>query len=58
MEGERVVFTQEIEPAHNVRVVARGAVDEAVVDALEGFVNFQKKRLGLIAPKKPENGQA
>ncbi len=40
MEGERVVFSHEIEPSHGVRIVTSGEVDESVLDALEVFVQL------------------
>jgi hypothetical protein len=45
MEGERVIFSHEIEPSHGVRVVASGEVDDSVLDALELYIQLQKKRL-------------
>ena len=45
MEGERVVFTHEIEPAHGVRIVASGDVDESLLDALEVYIQLQKRQL-------------
>jgi hypothetical protein len=49
MEGERIVFAHEIEPAHGVRVVASGEVDESLLDALDGYIKLHRKRLGLRA---------
>jgi hypothetical protein len=57
MEGERVVFTHEIEPSHGVRIVASGNVDSDVLDALELYLKLQKKRLGLD-PQKPSLDKA
>jgi hypothetical protein len=45
MESERVVFTHEIEPTHGVRILASGDVDDSVLDALELYIQLQKKRL-------------
>jgi hypothetical protein len=45
MEGERVVFTHEIEPTHGVRILASGEVDDSVLDALELYIQLQKRRL-------------
>jgi hypothetical protein len=45
MEGERIVFTHEIEPTHGVRVLASGEVDDSMLDALELYIQLQKKRL-------------
>lgn len=45
MEGERIVFTHEIEPSHGVRVLASGQVDESMLDALELYIQLQKRRL-------------
>ncbi len=53
MEGERIVFTHEIEPSHGVRVLASGEVDESVLDALDLYIKLQKKRLGIsLKPDK------
>jgi hypothetical protein len=57
MEGERVVFTHEVEPEHGVRIVASGAVDGELIDAVEMFLELQKRRLGLSA-KKPKDKSA
>jgi ribosomal protein S19E (S16A) len=56
MEGERIVFTHEVEPAHAVRILASGEIDESVLDALELYVQLQKKRLERerLAPKQTE----
>jgi len=43
MEGERIVFTQEIEPTHGVRVIASGEVDNSLLDALDSYVDLQKR---------------
>jgi hypothetical protein len=45
MEGERIVFTHEIEPTHGVRILASGEVDDSMLDALELYIQLQKKRL-------------
>lgn len=45
MEGERIVFTHELEPSHGVRVLASGEVDATMIDALELYIQLQKKRL-------------
>ena len=45
MEGERIVFTHEVEPTHGVRVLATGEIDDSVLDALELYIQLQKKRL-------------
>jgi len=42
---ERIVFTHEVEPTHGVRVLATGEVDDSVLDALELYIQLQKKRL-------------
>ena len=54
MEGERIVFTHEVEPDHGVRIVASGAVDEELIDAVELFLVLNKKRLGLTS-KTPKD---
>jgi hypothetical protein len=45
MEGERVVFTEETDPANYVKLVASGAVDDSLLEALEDYVKRQRKRL-------------
>jgi hypothetical protein len=47
MEGERVVFTHEVEPQHGVRIVASSAVYEDVIEAVEAFITLQRKKLGI-----------
>ena len=47
MGNERVVFTDEIEPDHHVRLVVSGAVDKNILDSLEDYVKRQKTRLGI-----------
>jgi hypothetical protein len=54
MEGERIVFTHEVEPEHGVRIVASGAVNEELIDAGEMFLELQKKRLGLTTKKSKD----
>ena len=44
MEGERIVFAHEIEPAHAVGVVASGEIDDSILEALSAFIDLQKKR--------------
>ena len=43
--GERAVFSHEVEPQHGLRVIVQGDVDEEILDALEVYVNLQRKRL-------------
>jgi hypothetical protein len=43
MEGERIVFTHEVEPEHSVRIVESGAVDEALIDAVSMFFGVAKE---------------
>ena len=47
MANERIVFTDEIEPDHHVRLVVAGAVDKNILDSLEDYVKRQKTRLGI-----------
>jgi hypothetical protein len=42
MEGERIVFTHEVEPEYGLRVLASGEVDESVLDALDLYIKLQK----------------
>lgn len=52
MEGERVVFTHEIEPAHGVRIVASGDVDASILDALKSFLKQQRQRFFMANIEK------
>ncbi len=55
MEGERVVFTHEIEPAHLVRILVSGEVDDSVLNALELYIQLHKQlEQGRKATKQPE----
>lgn len=49
MEGERVVFTEETDPANYVKLVASGAVDDSLLEALEDYVKRQRKRLSVLS---------
>ncbi|MGJ4928615.1 hypothetical protein ACQR1I_14180 [Bradyrhizobium sp. HKCCYLS2038] len=44
-EGERVVFTEETDPQNYLKLIASGAIDELMLEALEDFVKRQKRRL-------------
>lgn len=46
MEGERVVFSEEVGDANYLKLVANGAMNVDLLDALEDFIKRQKKRLG------------
>jgi hypothetical protein len=54
MEGERVIFTEEADPQHYVKLVASGEINAYLLDALSDFVRRQRKRLGV----KPEDQEA
>ena len=45
MDGERVVFVEESGPSQYLKLVASGALDESLLEALEDYVARQKKRL-------------
>jgi hypothetical protein len=47
VEGERIVFTEEADSQQYVKVIARGEVNESLLDALQDYVRRQKKRIGL-----------
>lgn len=52
MEGERVVFVEEGGPDQYLKVIASGALDGTLLEALEDYIKRQKKRLNL--PKQTE----
>ena len=49
MEGERIVFTEEGQPNQYLKLVASGAIDDGLLEALEDFVKRQRKRLAAVA---------
>ncbi len=49
MEGERVAFIEESQPGVYLKLIAQGAVDDTMLEALEDFVKRQRKRLGIPA---------
>ena len=63
MDGERVVLTEETNPQTYLKLIARGEVDETMLDALQDYVKRQKRRLGIEGPiqrgiAKAQNNQA
>lgn len=48
MDGERIVFSHEIEPSHGVRILASGDMDDSVLDALDSCIELQKDRFGML----------
>jgi hypothetical protein len=52
MGGERIVFTPEVELEQGVPIVASGAIDKELIDAVEKFLELQKRRLSLIKKSK------
>jgi hypothetical protein len=54
MEGERVVFTHEVEPSHGVRILVSGEVDDSTLDALEIYIQLQRKRIDRQRKSKIE----
>jgi hypothetical protein len=47
VEGERILFTEEVGSQQYVKVIARGEMNENLLDALQDYVRRQKKRIGL-----------
>lgn len=45
MAGERVVFTEENAPQQYVKLIAAGEIDDILLDALDAFVDRQRRRL-------------
>jgi len=46
IEGERIVFTEEADSQQYVKVIARGEVNEILLDALQDYVSRQRRRIG------------
>ncbi len=51
MDGERVVFVEEGGPDQYLKLIANGALDETLLEALETFIIRQKKRLTQPKPE-------
>jgi hypothetical protein len=49
MDGERIVFTEEGLPNQYLKLIASGAIDDGLLEALEDFVKRQRKRLLIPA---------
>ena len=56
MDGERIVFVEESNPSQYLKLIARGELDESLLEALEDYVKRQKKRLFLKAAGAGEAG--
>lgn len=54
MEGERVVFSEEIGAANYLKLVANGEMNADLLDALQDFIKRVKKRLGVPAQTADE----
>ncbi|THD58555.1 hypothetical protein [Phenylobacterium sp.] len=52
MEGERVVFVEEADAGRYLKLVAAGALDDNLLEALEDFTKRQRKRLVAARPKE------
>lgn len=59
MEGERVIFMDEVGPGQYLKVVASGPLDSSLIEAMEDFTKRRKKRLptGRAATQEPENAE-
>ncbi|HLY89782.1 MAG TPA: hypothetical protein VKQ27_12435 [Acetobacteraceae bacterium] len=53
MDGERVIFVEEVGAGQYLKLVATGQLDDSLLEALEDFTKRQRKRLG--APSKPKD---
>jgi len=51
MDGERVAFIEESQPGQYLKLIASGAVDDFMLEALEDYVKRQRKRLASEAAK-------
>jgi hypothetical protein len=45
MDGERVAFTEELQPGNYLKLIASGTLNDFLLEALEDFVKRQRKRL-------------
>jgi len=55
MQGERIIFTEEESPQQHLRLIAAGDLNEYLLDALDNFVERQRKRLGIKTNDKKPN---
>ena len=58
----RRTFKMEFEPGKSISIVLEGKIDDGMIEALEGYVARNRKRLtlyGAISPPAPElpNGE-
>lgn len=58
VEGERVIFVEEANAGQYLKLIATGALDDSLLEALEDFTKRQRKRLGLTRPKEIGSGEA
>jgi hypothetical protein len=57
VEGERIIFVDEPAPGHYLKVIASGALDASLLEALEDFMKRRKKRL-LGAGEVSDDGES
>lgn len=57
MDGERVVFTEESNPANYLKLIASGEIDDTMLEALDSYVKRQRKRLG-VDPRRADTVSA
>ena len=48
--GERIVFVEEGQPGQQIKLLATGDIDEIMLDALQDYLERQKRRLGRTGP--------
>jgi hypothetical protein len=54
MSNERVVFAHEIRPNQGLKIVVTGEVDQAMVQALKAYAQFQEMLVAQTPPAEPE----
>ena len=52
MGGERIVFCKKLSQDTACELWRNGAIDKELIDAVEVFLELQKRRLGLIKKSK------
>lgn len=58
MDNERIVFTEESNPQVYLKLIASGEVDDWLLEALETYVDRQRKRLKAQADAKQQDAKA
>lgn len=57
MEGERVIFMDEVSPGQYLKVIASGDLDASLIEAMEDFTKRRRKRLPSAKTSEAASGE-